>query len=132
MKKTPLIIIGIVIAVAVVGTTIYFATRNNTNDTMTNMNSQSSSTNTEATDKVMIANFAFAPSNITVKKGTTVTWTNNDSMVHDVTEIDGQDGPHSGNLANGQTYTFTYNTVGTFKYHCSIHPSMTGSVTVNE
>lgn len=132
MKKTPLIIIGIVIAVAVVGTTIYFATRNNTNDTMTNMNSQSSSTNTEATDKVMIANFAFAPSNITVKKGTTVTWTNNDSMVHDVTETDGQDGPHSGNLANGQTYTFTYNTVGTFKYHCSIHPSMTGSVTVNE
>jgi plastocyanin len=75
---------------------------------------------------------AFSPADITVKKGTTVTWTNQDSVAHTVVETDGQDGPKSNDLNNGQSYTFTYNTVGAFKYHCSIHPMMTGTVTVTE
>lgn len=86
----------------------------------------------QATDKVTIQNFAFSPASITVRKGTTVTWTNNDSTAHTVTENDGKDGPASSDVNPGQTYSFTYTAVGTFRYHCSIHPSMTGTVTVTE
>jgi plastocyanin len=92
----------------------------------------SSSAQPEATNKVEISNFAFSPADITVKKGTTVTWTNKDSVAHDVTENDDKDGPKSQRLEQGQTFTFTYNTAGTFKYFCSIHPNMLGSVTVTE
>jgi len=74
----------------------------------------------------------FSPASITVKKGTAVTWTNKDAVTHTVTENDEQKGPDSGDLASGKTYSFTYDTVGTFKYHCAIHPNMTGTVTVTE
>jgi plastocyanin len=88
--------------------------------------------NTQATDKVTISNFSFSPASITVKKGTAVTWTNHDSVAHTVVETDGQTGPQSQDIANGQSYSFTYNTVGTFHYHCSIHPDMTGQVVVTD
>jgi len=104
----------------------------NMNNHSTSSQSNSSSSAPTATDMVTIKDMAFSPASITVKKGTTVTWTNNDAIAHTVTETDGQTGPNSGDLAPGKTYTFTYNTAGTFKYHCSIHPSMTGTVTVTE
>lgn len=95
-------------------------------------NSSSATTNPSNANTVSIIGFAFVQANITVKKGTMVTWTNNDTTAHTVTETDSQDGPNSQDLNQGQTYSFTYNTAGTFKYHCSIHSSMTGSVTVTE
>jgi plastocyanin len=49
-------------------------------------------------------------------------------MSHTVTGDNG--GPSSQPLATGQSYSFTFNTAGTFAYHCSIHPSMTGMVIV--
>jgi plastocyanin len=85
---------------------------------------------TAAAGSVTIANFAFSPAALTVKKGTTVTWTNKDSAGHTVIETDGLSGPMSGTLSNGQSYNFAFNTAGTFHYHCSIHPSMTATVTV--
>ena len=97
-----------------------------------NSSTNNSPGSTSQTNSVTISNFAFSPAAITVKKGTAVTWTNKDSTTHTVTENDSQDGPKSGELNQGQSYTFTYNTAGTFKYHCSIHPDMTGSVTVTE
>lgn len=137
--------IAIVVVVIAAGLAFFFARKNNATNSSTstsssssqmsnmpaNTNSSSNST-AQTTDKVTIANFAFSPASITVKKGTTVTWTNQDSATHTVTEMDGQDGPKSGDLSQGQTFTFTYNTAGTFKYHCSIHPNMTGTVTVTE
>ena len=81
---------------------------------------------------VAIQNFAFGPNAVTVKKGTRVQWVNKDSADHTITETDGQPGPDSGNLADGKSYSFTYNTAGTFHYHCAIHSSMTGTVTVTE
>ena len=103
----------------------------NTSQTQTNQNT--AATNTPASNSsVSIENFAFSPSDITVKKGTTVTWTNNDSTVHTVTEIDSQNGPKSQQLNQGDKYTFTFDQAGTFHYKCSIHPYMLGSVTVTE
>lgn len=84
-------------------------------------------------NSVTIQNFAFTPSSITVKKGTKVTWTNKDNVTHTVNETDGQSGgPNSGDIAPGASYSFTFSTVGTFNYHCAIHPSMLGKVVVTE
>ena len=77
---------------------------------------------------VSIANFAFSPASITVKVGDSVTWTNNDSTTHTVTADDNSFS--SGDLAPGATFSFTFPKAGTYAYHCSIHPSMTGTVVV--
>jgi plastocyanin len=79
---------------------------------------------------INISNFAFSPAAITVKKGTKVTWTNQDGASHTVTGDNG--GPASGTLANGASYSFTFTQTGIFSYHCAIHPSMTASVTVTQ
>lgn len=78
---------------------------------------------------VSIANFSFQPPTITIPVGTAVTWTNNDSAGHTVTADDGSF--KSDKLGSGATFSQTFATAGTFAYHCSIHPSMTGTVTVH-
>lgn len=104
-----------------------------TSSSMGNMGKTSNSSSTPTvTSAVTISNFAFSPASISVKKGTTVTWTNQDSVAHTVTENDGQAGPASGDIDQGKSYSFTYNATGTFKYHCSIHPDMLGTVTVTD
>jgi plastocyanin len=91
----------------------------------------SSSSSSSATDKVNIQNFAFSPAAITVKVGTKITWTNNDAAPHTVTaDSASSDAPASSNVANGGTYSFTFNKAGIYAYHCAIHPSMHGTVTV--
>lgn len=83
-----------------------------------------------STASIIISNFAFSPSSITVKKGTTITWTNQDPMPHTVTGDNG--GPSSQDISQGGRYSYTFNSVGTFVYHCAIHPSMHGAVTVTQ
>jgi plastocyanin len=77
-----------------------------------------------------IAGFVFQPVSVSVSKGGTVTWTNNDSSPHTVTAADGSF--DSGNMAPGATYSHTFTSVGTFSYVCSYHSSMNGSVVVTE
>lgn len=86
--------------------------------------------NQSTTANVTINNFAFSPANLTVKQGTTVTWTNNDSVAHTI--IGDSGGPSSGTLGNGSSYSFTYSQPGTYPYHCGIHPNMTGTITVTQ
>jgi plastocyanin len=91
---------------------------------------QSTSDQPVATDTVSIRNFAFDPAVITVKAGTTVTWTNTDQDPHTVTS-DGKSGPlNSKPLNQGDTYQYTFTKAGTFSYLCTIHPFMTATVTV--
>jgi len=78
---------------------------------------------------VEIKNFAFEPKTVTIKVGQTVTWTNQDSVAHTVA---GDGGIDSGDLSKGKSYSKTFDTAGTFNYHCSIHPSMTGQVIVEK
>ena len=75
---------------------------------------------------VSISNFAFVPATITVKKNETIVWTNKDSTSHTVTGGDLLSNP----LGQGETYSFAYDKTGTFSYHCSIHPSMRGTIVV--
>ena len=80
--------------------------------------------------QVEIKGFAFNPASITIKVGETVTWTNNDGATHTVTADNSGDFQSSGNLAQGDTYKVTFDKAGTFPYHCSIHPNMKATITV--
>jgi plastocyanin len=83
----------------------------------------------QATRTVLIQNFSFKPAHITVKRGTRVTWINKDMTKHTATASNGAF--DSGVLRPGQSYSHTFKTAGrTNKYHCEIHHSMMGSVTV--
>lgn len=119
-----------IIVIAVVAWLAFSGSGNKVNNSSSGSSAQNSSP--QATNQVTIQNFAFSPADIKVKKGTKVTWTNNDSTGHTVTESDGQNGPASQILGNGQTYSFTFSQVGTYHYHCTIHSEMTGSVTVTD
>jgi plastocyanin len=77
---------------------------------------------------VEIKNIAFNPAAITVKPGDKVTWTNNDSVTHTVTLDDNS--VDSGDLAAGSTFDHAFASAGTFAYHCKIHSSMHGTITV--
>ena len=77
---------------------------------------------------VKIENFAFAAPSVTVKAGSTVTWTNDDATAHTVTANDGSF--DSGSLGKDGTYSFTFTKAGTYAYHCSFHSMMTGTVVV--
>jgi plastocyanin len=81
-----------------------------------------------AGDQVSIDNFAFAPATLTVKAGSTVTWTNHDEEPHTVAASDGSF--HSPGMGTGGTFSHTFPTAGKFDYVCSIHPMMHGTVVV--
>ena len=72
--------------------------------------------------------FMFAPTALTVTAGTAVTWQNLDPEPHSVASTDGAF--RSGALDEGESFTFTFATPGTYRYVCSIHPQMTGTVIV--
>ena len=80
---------------------------------------------------VTIAGFQFNDGEpLTVAVGTEVVWTNEDSMDHSV-EFDEATGiPTSPDLAQGDTYSFTFTEPGTYEYICGIHPRMTGTIVV--
>ena len=78
--------------------------------------------------QVVMKDLAFDPASVTIKAGESVTWTNQDSMNHTVVADSGEF--KSGELANQATFSFTFDTAGTYAYHCSIHPSMKATVVV--
>ena len=77
---------------------------------------------------VTIANFTFKNQVVTVKPGTTVTWTNADDIPHTVTSTTGLF--KSKVLDSGDKFSFTFAKAGQFGYFCSLHPHMTGTVIV--
>ncbi len=80
------------------------------------------------TVSVAIKNFSFQPSSLTVPIGSTVTWTNQDSVEHTSTSDTGA--WDSGGIAPGQSFQHTFTAAGTFTYHCMIHPFMHGTIVV--
>jgi len=75
-----------------------------------------------------ITNFAFSPETQTVSVGDTVTWVNNDAMGHSVIADNG--GFSSALLGGGESFSFTFDDVGTYGYFCGPHPSMRGTIVV--
>jgi len=81
------------------------------------------------TTSVSIAGFAFATNPITITAGDTVTWTNNDVAVHDVSDKGGA--WTSGVMNQGDSFSFTFPEPGTYSYTCRLHPWMNGTVVVS-
>ncbi len=78
---------------------------------------------------VSIDNFTFTPQTVTVKAGTTVTWTNKDDIPHGIAS-DNNVFPRSKALDTDDSFSFTFTTPGTYKYFCYVHPHMTGTIVV--
>jgi plastocyanin len=81
-------------------------------------------------NEIFIQNMAFNPGTITVTVNTTITWTNKDGIDHTVTS-NTADLFDSGIIKSNGTYSYTFTSTGTYSYHCTIHPTMTGTVQVN-
>ena len=80
--------------------------------------------------EVKIDNFSFAPKAITVPVGTTVTWTNRDDIPHNVVSTEKKFSSQV--LDTDQTFSFHFQSPGSYPYFCKIHPMMTGTVVVRE
>ena len=89
------------------------------------------STPVASEESIAIKNLAFSPASITVKTGSTVTWTNMDDVPHTVTST-GQSPEtlNSPTLGKGETFKFTFTQAGTYSYICTIHTFMKGTVIV--
>jgi plastocyanin len=77
-------------------------------------------------NSITVADNSFTPSSTTVPRGTTVTWTWNAQVDHNVTFADGES---SGSKSSG-SYSRTFGTAGSFGYRCTLHAGMTGTVVV--
>jgi plastocyanin len=78
---------------------------------------------------VSIDNFTFNPTPLTVKAGTTVTWTNKDDIPHGIASSTNAF-PKSRALDTDQSFSFTFTTPGTYQYFCYVHPHMVGTIVV--
>jgi plastocyanin len=96
--------------------------------TSTTTTSQPTTTLAAATFGIDIQGFAFSPSSLTIGVGDRVVWTNNDAAPHTVTADDGSF--TSPDMPTGGTFSYRFTHAGTYSYHCSIHPSMKGTITV--
>jgi plastocyanin len=77
--------------------------------------------------RVRIVDFAFRPRNLTIDRGTVVRWANRGNRRHTTTS---NTGLWNHTLAPGETFRRRFRRMGSFAYHCSIHPQMTGTITV--
>jgi plastocyanin len=98
--------------------------------TTTTTAASATSTTTDSSDgaTISVVNFQFNPGSITVSVGESVTWTNNSAGRHTTTAKSGE---WNTQLGAGESFTQIFETAGTFDFFCSIHPSMTGTVTVS-
>lgn len=87
---------------------------------------QSSAVDAKDSATIEINNFAFNPDTVTIKAGGSVTFVQKDSIQHDVT-FDNKKSPL---LKEGENYVIAFDKTGSYKYHCSIHPSMNGKIIV--
>lgn len=134
MKKTLII----VVAVIIVGVGIYYFISNNNSGGNPSLsapgNSSPTSSVTTPGEEVTInlKNFSFDPAAKTIKVGTKVTWVNNDTVAHTITSDTGSL-LNSSPIAPGRSFSFVFTSPASdVNYHCKIHPTMKGSITVVE
>ena len=87
------------------------------------------SAQTKPASTVSIDNFTFTPAKLTVKAGTTVTWTNRDDIPHGIGSANNAFA-RSKALDTDDAFSFTFTTPGTYQYFCYIHPHMVGTIVV--
>lgn len=140
-KNTMIAIVAGVVVIAGVSVWFFVAPKSPTENSTNTTTAEITQNNSPAIDmteapvvEVKIQDFKYSPANITVKKGTTVIWTNEDNDGHNVVSntgtIPGGPPAEAPLLGQHQQFSFTYDVVGTFDYHCTPHPFMAGTVTV--
>lgn len=128
-KHIVLVVAFIIVQVLAVGC------KNYNSDYSTNPYPNTPMQDTPPANQVYMQNDAFNPKSLTITKGTTVKWTNKDSINHTVTS--GSPGSpsglfNSGNLSGGATFSYKFDTPGTYNYYCSVHQDiMVGIIVVN-
>ncbi len=90
--------------------------------------SKSSYNNSTTNSKVSITSSGFSPASVTIVTGSTVSWANNDNVVHTVTTADGS--INSGDIAPESSYTKTFTTAGTYNYYDAHNTNMKGVLIV--
>lgn len=129
MSKKPLVIISLVILAGLVLLVFQNSQKSSQLKQRINTAQNSAQTSQGFALAVDIRGYAFKPDVIKVKKGTTITWTNKDPTKHTVSSEEGNY-LDSQLINKGQTYQKTFDTVGTYKYHCKPHPDMIAVVIV--
>jgi len=126
------------LSMLIIPTLLIFSGCGLTGSTLSTSNSPSNTPPTPSTPNVQvnttkassyninIEKFTFSPATLTISKGSTVTWINNDSAPHQIKSAIFK----SASFSKGQSVSYTFNTAGTFDYICPIHPSMTGQIIV--
>lgn len=79
-------------------------------------------------DRIVISDFMFTPAELTIAAGAKVTWVNQDEAPHTI--IDDSKTIRSDALDTGDKFQFVFTRPGTYTYHCSLHPQMTGQIIV--
>jgi len=79
--------------------------------------------------QIGIDNFKFAPTPLTIAKGTEVTWTNHDDIPHSI--VVNALGVHSKAMDTDGTFSYRFDKSGTYFYVCGLHPFMQAKVVVN-
>lgn len=141
MMKRALWIMGSVFAAAIVGIGIWVLVGALQQKGPTNENGYPNGINRtdltgETNPQIHIRDLSFSPTSVIVKKGTTVTWVNDETVAHSIIAADNSnvgDLPTRGRetrMGKGDSYKLTFNTVGTFDYECGVHSFMRGSVQV--
>ncbi len=127
--KSPLVI-GIIVVLTLVLTGIAISTGIDISEGIADQQTQNAIHNKPLTNvtSVEITGDQFAPANLQVKVGTTITWTNKDSVAHSVTFKNGM--KDSGLFTQGKSYSYTFTKAGTFAYYCIVHPHMVAQVVV--
>ncbi len=132
--KTVFIVIGLIIVLGAV--IFYFANPKiaNHNDTQNSLpiNTEDTASTTKVNSEIVnikISNYSFTQNIITIKKGTTVVWSNYDKAKHSVKADDGIE--FSSNLfGEGESFSHTFDKIGTFNYYCEPHTKMRGTIIV--
>src|SRR5258706_6783874 len=81
-----------------------------------------------AATAVVIDNFSFSPTGLTIPAGTTVVWTNHDDIPHTVVENNKKF--KSKALDTDDAFSYTFSEPGIYEYFCSLHPKMTAKIIV--
>lgn len=143
--KTGSVVLLVIIGILLIGGIIYFSmqTPKQASGQVTGSNQQTTPTSPTVTTSttpgsmstgvkydVNIMSFAFTPQTLTITPGSTVIWTNSDSVAHTVVSDSGSE-IDSPSLTKGESFSHTFTTPGTYTYHCSIHPNMKGTIIVS-
>ncbi len=122
--KTLLIII--IIASAVILSVIYILFQGKLFQQPANFSNVQQQEKEKVIFNVSIENYAFSPKEVKIKAGTTVVWTNQDPIPHSVKMA----GVQPVELEKGQGFEYTFAVAGEYSYYCGLHPSMQGTITV--